>query len=323
MIQTTSLAAATHLPYADPHPISLGPLTQPHPGTLATDEQRALELDLERASQVQRGLLPNSRVQFGEWNIGYQYKPAGLVGGDYCDLIPPTETSQNRSLTFVIADVAGKGIAASLLTSHLHATFRILAGMGLELDSILEVANRLFCESTTSGQYATLICGRISNNGVVEIASAGHLPALVISRDGVKKIDATGLPLGIFPASRYSVHRFQLEPGDSLLLYTDGISEARDLAGEEYGIDGLASAVSSRHGWSSDELVAACHEDIDRYSYGTRQADDQTLLAIQRSEPQAEPFKDSSPEVFAALAKICRFGCARKETRNATVNLAR
>ena len=86
------------------------------------------------------------------------------------------------------------------------------------------------------------------------------------------------------------MHRFQLEPGDTLVLFTDGISEARDLAGDEYGIDGLAVAAGARHGWSSRELVSACREDVDWYARGTRQADDQTLLAIHLDEPDAAIF---------------------------------
>jgi phosphoserine phosphatase RsbU/P len=262
---------------------------------LSRDEQQALERDLELASQVQRALLPRADVRFGDWRIHYQYKPAGIVSGDYCDLIPPrTERGQPATegggLVFLLGDASGKGVAASLLMTHLHATFRSLAGLDLELGTQLEIANRLFCESTIASQYATLICGRISEDGMVELGSAGHLPALLVSKSGVKQIGASGFPLGIFPASRYAVHRFQLEPGDTLVLFTDGISEARDLAGDEYGIDGLAVAAGARHGWSSRELVSACREDVDWYARGTRQADDQTLLAIHLDEPDAAIF---------------------------------
>jgi sigma-B regulation protein RsbU (phosphoserine phosphatase) len=157
---------------------------------------------------------------------------------------------------------------------------------------LLEIANRLFCESTIAGQYATLVCGRASKTGEIEIASAGHLPVLLVSRDGVKQIGATGLPLGMFATSRHTVRKIRLEPRDSLLLFTDGISEARDLAGNEYGIGGLSLAAGGRHAWASKDLVTACLEDVERYSVGVRQADDQTLMAIHRAESSAAAFND-------------------------------
>jgi phosphoserine phosphatase RsbU/P len=257
---------------------------------LTSDEQRALERDLELASQVQRGLLPQTDTRFGDWRIHYQYKPAGIVSGDYCDLIPPA--NQDGKLIFLLGDVAGKGVAASLLMTHLNAMFRSLARIGLDLDKLLEIANRLFCESTIAGQYATLVCGRVSKTGEVEIGSAGHPPTLLLSQGGVKQIEATGLPLGMFSSTRYTVHKIRMEPGDSLLLFTDGISEARDLSGNEYGIRGLSLAAGGRHGWPSKELVSACLEDIERYTSGARPADDQTLMAIHRAASSTAAFSD-------------------------------
>ncbi len=247
---------------------------------LTSDEQRALERDLELASQVQRGLLPQSDAEFRDWRIHYQYKPAGMVSGDYFDLIYPA--TNNGDLIFLLGDVSGKGVAASLLMTHLHAMFRSLAGTEIELGKLLETANRLFGQSTTAGQYATLVCGRAGRSGEIEIASAGHAPALVISPNGVRQVGSTGLPLGLFSTSRYTVSRVQLDPRDSLLLFTDGISEANDASGREYGIDGLVVVIRERHGWPPKELVTACLGDVQRHSAGVRQADDQTLMAIQR-----------------------------------------
>ena len=257
---------------------------------LTSDEQRALERDLELASQVQRGLLPQTDTRFGDWRIHYHYKPAGIVSGDYCDLILPA--NEDGKLIFLLGDVSGKGVAASLLMTHLNAMFRSLASIGLELDKLLEIANRLFCESTTAGQYATLVCGRASKTGEIEIGSAGHLPALLVSQNGVEQIDSTGLPLGMFSTSSYTVQRIRMEPGDSLLLFTDGISEARNLSGNEYGIGGLSLAAGGRHGSPSKELVSACLNDVERYSSGTRQADDQTLMAVHMAESSAAAFGD-------------------------------
>lgn len=251
-----------------------------------TDEgRRALERDIELAARIQRGLLPQADTRFRDWRIQYQYKPAGMVSGDYCDLISPAgdgETGEGK-LIFLLGDVAGKGVAASLLMSHLHAMFRTLASLGLELDKLIETANRVFCESTIAGQYATLICGRAGRQGEIEIASAGHFPALVVAKDGVRQIAATGLPLGMFSSSRYTVQRVRLEPGDSLLLYTDGISEANSPEGKEYGVAGIMRVAEERHGWAPHELMAACLKDVHKFSSGAPAKDDQTLMILHRT----------------------------------------
>lgn len=249
---------------------------------LTSEEQRALEGDLELASRIQRGLLPQADVEFRDWRIQYRYNPAGLVSGDYCDLISPSGGDGN--LIFLLGDVAGKGVAASLLMTHLHAMFRSLSTIRIDLDKLLDIGNRIFCESTIAGQYATLICGRVGRDGELELASAGHLPVLHVAKDGVEQIGSTGLPLGMFSSSRYTVRRARLELGDTLLLYTDGISEARNTTGNEYGVERLSIIAGEHHGRVPVELLAACLKDVQSFSSGTRQTDDQTLMAIHRTD---------------------------------------
>jgi sigma-B regulation protein RsbU (phosphoserine phosphatase) len=250
---------------------------------LTSEEQRALERDLELAAQVQRGLLPRTDVGFRDWRVHYKYNPAGLVSGDYCDLILPA--NDDGELVFLLGDVAGKGVAASLLMTHLHAMFRSLASVTLCLDKLLEMANSVFCQSTIAGQYATLVCGRAGRHGEIEIGSAGHLAGLLVSKGGVKQVCSTGVPLGMFGTSRYTIDRLQMEPGDSLLLYTDGISEAANASGVEYGISRLSNVAAERHGWVPQELAAACMKDVQSFSAGRKQTDDQTLMVVHRADP--------------------------------------
>lgn len=249
---------------------------------LTSEEQRALEGDLELASRIQRGLLPQGDLSFQDWRIQYHYAPAGLVSGDYCDLISPPD--QKGKLTFLLGDVAGKGVAASLLMTHLHAMFRSLATSGIEIAQLLDLGNRIFCESTIAGQYATLICGQLGANGEIEIANAGHLPAIHVSRSGAEQMDSTNMPLGMFSKTRYTAYRRQLEPGDTLLLYTDGISEARNSIGTEYGVERISIIAGEQHSASPRQMLDACLKDVGRFSSGTRQADDQTLMAIHRAD---------------------------------------
>jgi phosphoserine phosphatase RsbU/P len=253
---------------------------------LSSDEQRALERDLELAARVQRGLLPQTDLRHRDWRVHYKYKPAGMVSGDYCDLISPL--SEDGDLVFLLGDVAGKGVAASLLMTHLHAMFRSLTGVGLPLDKLLETANSVFCRSTIAGQYATLICGRAGQSGEIEIGSAGHLAALVVGKDGVRQVNSTGVPLGMFATSRYTIQCVRMERGDSLLLYTDGISEAVNSSGEEYGAMRLSKIASEKHGWVPQELAAACMRDVQAHSGSAKQTDDQTLMVIHRGDSMVE-----------------------------------
>ncbi|MGH9736880.1 MAG: SpoIIE family protein phosphatase [Candidatus Acidiferrales bacterium] len=250
---------------------------------LTSAEQRALEGDLELAARIQRGLLPQTELKTPAWHIHYHYKPAGLVSGDYCDVIAP---SGRNNLIFLVGDVAGKGVAASLLMSHLHAMFRTLSSLDIGPDKLLDMGNRIFCESTLAGQYATLICGRVVSASELEIASAGHLPALLVRKNGVEEFSSTGLPLGMFSTARYSVTRAHLDPGDSLLLFTDGISEAGNSTGAEYGIEHLSVVAGEQYGRTPQEFLAGCLNDLDAFSSGAQQ-DDQTIMIVHRMDSGA------------------------------------
>jgi len=203
-----------------------------------SESQRAeLQRDLDLASQVQRNLLPQVNLRAAGWETSYHYAPIGPVSGDYCDLIP-----SDGQLFFVLGDVSGKGVAASMLMTQLHALFRSLSGVGLPLGEMVTQANRVFCESALAGQYATLVCGQAKPSGEAEIHNAGHCPAIVVGHGGVLRIESTGLPLGMFHEFEFSATRLHLQAGDMLFLYTDGLSEARR-ADDEYGVDRVTHLV--------------------------------------------------------------------------------
>jgi sigma-B regulation protein RsbU (phosphoserine phosphatase) len=245
---------------------------------LNANERRALEDDLNLASQVQRGLLPGHNLRFEGWHFDYCYEPAGLVSGDYIDIVQTRETD----LYFALGDVSGKGVAASMLMAKLHAVFRSLIPLGLGVDQLTERASRLFGESTLPGQYATLICGRASKDGEVSICNAGHPPAL-LSRDGqIEPISATGLPLGMFPSQKFSVERVRLGSGDTLLLYTDGVPDALNGRDEEYGMSRLIDITRTSGSLPPDRLVASCLSDVSAFRQDTARFDDVTLMGIRR-----------------------------------------
>jgi phosphoserine phosphatase RsbU/P len=199
------------------------------------------------------------------------------VSGDYCDLIP----GHSDHGYFLIGDVAGKGVAAAMLMSHLSAMLRTLITIDLPISQLMERASRVFCESTLSSHYATLVCGRASSSGEVEICNAGHPPPLLIRRSGVERVDATGLPIGMFCSERFSSRVLRIAPGEVLLLYTDGLVEAEDSAGVDYGIERLCTLAASMNG-RPQAIVDACVRDLALFRGARALADDLTVLAVSR-----------------------------------------
>jgi sigma-B regulation protein RsbU (phosphoserine phosphatase) len=243
---------------------------------LTQPQRAALQRDLDLASQVQRNLLPQPNLRAGNWETSYHYASIGPVSGDYCDLIPC-----DGQLFFVLGDVSGKGVAACMLMTQLHALFRSLSAMAMPLGQTVSHVNRVFCDSALAGQYVTLVCGQAKPTGEVEIHNAGHWPAIVVGHGGILRIESTGLPLGLFHDAELSSTRVQLDPGDTLFLYSDGLLEARG-AGDEYGVERVVRLLRQQAGRPAAELIAACLDDVRAFTDGAALLDDLTLLAIRR-----------------------------------------
>jgi sigma-B regulation protein RsbU (phosphoserine phosphatase) len=275
---TYGLCEVCHDP-VEPERLLADPLTRFCLGDLTPTEQRALEEDLELAARIQLGLLPPATQKIDGWEVCYHYQPAGAVSGDYCDLIK----GEDQSLHFVLGDVSGKGVAASMLMAHLNAMFRTLISINLPLEQIVERASRVFCESTLPTQYATLVCGRANTTGTVEICNAGHLPPLLVQKNGVTSIEATGLPVGVFCSESFSVNRVQMNKGDTLFLYTDGFSESLDGAGNEYGAERISRLLNDNHSLSPESILSLCRQELHTFAEGKVPGDDLTLMAITRT----------------------------------------
>lgn len=237
-------------------------------------ERAALQRDLDLASELQRGLLPPADLTVEGWETSYHYAPLGPVSGDYCDLYPC-----HGQLFFMLGDVAGKGVAASMRMTQLHALFRSLIGMGLPLVEVVVHINRFLCDGGLAGRYATLVCGRAQASGEVELFNAGHLPVIAVERDGARLLESTGFPLGMFRDATFTSARLQLRAGDMLFLYTDGFSEAAGEEGE-YGIDRLMDLVGRQNSSCAAGVISACLDDLRRFAGATPGLDDVTLLAI-------------------------------------------
>jgi sigma-B regulation protein RsbU (phosphoserine phosphatase) len=247
---------------------------------LTPHQQRLLEQDLDLTSQMQWALLPQRNFRHNGWEAHYLYEPLGPVGGDYCDIVVPE--NGDGDLFFLLGDVSGKGIASSMMMAHLHAIFRSLITIGLSVNELVERANRIFCESTIPAYYATLVCGRANRSGEIEMCNAGHCPPLLLHRGEVESIAATGLPIGLFYTGQYSVQKIQLNPGDSLFLYTDGLAEGRNTAGAEYGSGRLSNVLGDFHNLTPRLLNGKCMDDFEAFLSGAPKTDDLTILSFRR-----------------------------------------
>jgi len=260
-----------------PTTINADPLARTCFDCLTPEQLAELEDDLDRAWTIQGESLPKQDFKFNGWEVSYHYKPAGPVSGDYCDLM----CTDNGELYFLVGDVSGKGVAASLLMNRLHAIFRSLIGLGMGVSELVERANHLFADTTMRPYYATLVCGKAAPDGHVEICNAGHCAPLYLHNGKVSPIAATGLPVGMFCQEKYESSEFNLDQGDRLLLYTDGLSEARDLANLEYGDSRIHSVLSDCAQLPAASVVGRLLDDVRTFASGTRITDDLTIMAIE------------------------------------------
>jgi sigma-B regulation protein RsbU (phosphoserine phosphatase) len=239
-------------------------------------ERRALERDLDLAGGIQTSLLPEREMSLDGWEGHYIYEPQGAVSGDYVDLL-----ERDHDTIAIVGDVAGKGVAAALLMSHLHALFRSMAHSDCSLVGMVERANRLFCASTPSQLFATLVAARLEPGGRVEVCSAGHVPSMVLN-GGVTPVASHGLPLGLFCDSRYTSTVLELNPSESLVLYTDGVTESTDHNDEELGVSCLRELLEDAGAPTPRRLAEHCVERALRHRGGRPATDDLTVMVLQR-----------------------------------------
>lgn len=247
---------------------------------LSRDDKETIERDLELAARVQGKLLPSCNTDFDSWEICYHYEPYGPVGGDYCDLIRPEQPGGDTY--FLLGDVSGKGVAASLLMAYLHAMFRSLVPTGLPLHRLMERANRLLCESTLSSNFITLVAGRLTSAGEAEIANAGHPHPLLVQSGRIRSIETTGLPLGLFFSGAYRTVRTSMAPGDTLFAYSDGLSESRNTAMDEYSDARVSAFIAKEHAAAPEELIRRTLADLSSFRGTQAKNDDLSLMALKR-----------------------------------------
>jgi serine phosphatase RsbU (regulator of sigma subunit) len=245
-------------------------------------ERRRLEHEVALARQIQRTLIPDQLPTVAGYHIYGGNEPSQGVSGDYYEVL---ERSDGAECVLLIADVCGKGIAASLLTAYIEALATPPIEDGMAPDQIFERVSRRLYERTPHERFATAFLAILDPaRGVIRYANAGHNPALLLrSNDTAEWFRSTGVPLGLLPDSSYGIHEIELAVGDLLVLYTDGITEAANPEEDEYGTQGLECSVRSHRDLPLDELAQAIERDLERFAEGTPFADDRTLVMLRRT----------------------------------------
>lgn len=276
---TYGLCETCHDPI-EPERLMADPLTRVCLGDLTDKQRHNLEDDLQLAAAIQKGLLPNQELKSHFASVDFVYHPAGIVSGDYCDVI-----AHDGEVYFVLGDVSGKGVAASLLMSNLQAMFRLMVPLGMPLHDLMVRANRLFCESTMANQYATLVFGKINEQGMAELYNAGHLAPIVVKSGDAVAVESSGLPLGMFCDSSFTPSTLKLEPGETILLYSDGVTEACDHDGNEFTFARLLGSVKEAFRQGPTELVKQSLTAVEDFCAGAAKTDDLTIMALKYAGP--------------------------------------
>jgi phosphoserine phosphatase RsbU/P len=236
--------------------------------------------EIEVARQVQLSLLPKSQPSIAGWELFSATTPANDVGGDLIDYL---DGAGGRT-GIALGDVAGKGMGAALLCAKLQATLRALAPEAKSLEALGSALNGVLERSGLDNRYATLFYAEIEpGSSEVRYLNAGHNPALLVHGDTIDSLKASSLPLGMLPGISYTQGSATLKPGDALILYSDGITEATNALGEEYGLPRLESAVRGSSALSAEAAARFIVEAALRFVDGEKPHDDQSILVLRRT----------------------------------------
>ena len=230
--------------------------------------------EIEAASATQRGLLPQSIPQFPGYGISAAWRPAGAVSGDYLDLL----RLDADHLALSVADVIGKGVPAALLMSNVQAAVHALAGEMLPTGELCERINRIVAANVGSGKFITFFYGLLDSARRFSYTNAGHCEPILVRQNGeCVRVNHGGVVLGVFPDWEYREEHVQLEPGDRLALFTDGITEIANADGEEFGEERLMELLRANRALDAEAMQKRVMAAIAEFSGGNFQ-DDATLI---------------------------------------------
>lgn len=260
-------------------------------------ERGLQEEELNRAREIQQALLPKEIPQIEGFEIAGAWEPARIVSGDYFDVIKLSE----QKLGICIADVVGKGVPAALFMANVQATVRAYASASVSPAWLCEKVNSVVCANITAEKFVTLFYGILdANQKTMQYTSAGHPRPILKNASGeVTQLENGGAVLGVFPNWKYEDSVVQLAPGDQLVLFTDGITEAAKPNGEQFGAEGLIRLLKALADEPSSKLNAKLLTDVKSFC-DSHLEDDATLIAITvRPTLTGTNLEDNSPSLVA------------------------
>ncbi|MDE0165520.1 MAG: SpoIIE family protein phosphatase [Bryobacterales bacterium] len=243
--------------------------------------QEAIDQDLKMAKVVQAALVREGSADLGTFSAYARMTPAQQVGGDFVDIAEPSD----GMLFLAVGDVSGKGVAAALFMAASQAAVKSASAEHAGIDAVAEQANSRLCSQNPMGLFVTCVLARVNlNNGVVDYVCAGHEPAYLISPDDSRRpLPMTGgLAMGLMEEFGYASRRETLQPGETLFLYTDGLTDATNRKGELFGKERLEGTLNGSAGRSPEDIVNHVWSEIGNFSAGTAAADDMTCLVLHR-----------------------------------------
>jgi serine phosphatase RsbU (regulator of sigma subunit) len=239
--------------------------------------RQKIEEELDVARRIQQSLLPRSLPSEGWFVVHGSSEASHQVGGDYFDVLPIGPDTWSM----VVADVSGKGVSSALLASFLQGAF-LSASCTSDIPEMLSRLNGFLSARSEHGKYATLFYSKLDSSGHLTYANAGHCaPMLVRAAGGIEKLEATGMPVGLVDGAVFGLETRDLTPGDRLVLYSDGVTEAQDPEGEFYGRKRLREAIEAAPRSGSAELHAAIRKSLLEFTRGAEQSDDVTLVVLE------------------------------------------
>jgi serine phosphatase RsbU (regulator of sigma subunit) len=250
--------------------------------SLELADKVTMKRDLEIAREIQTWLVPSQAPEVAGADIAFATRPQNSVAGDYYDAFYPDPENKER-LVIVIADVAGKSVPAALLMATLQASLRTIAGEGVPVAELVARLNRYASAYSLDGRRFTtaVLCEYDTLSRQLTYVNAGHNAPIVRRANGAfETLEVGGLPLGIKLGAEYQTARLELRPGDALIFFTDGVVEAFNESGEEFGNSRWQGAIRSLPDWNAQETLQFLMKRVDEFVGATRQADDITCLVF-------------------------------------------
>ena len=242
------------------------------------EENRRMERELDLAREIQMSLVPSAPLITGPWEVHGQVVPARQVGGDYFDFFALDDTR----FGIAIADVSGKGVPAALLMANVQASLRAFCNGERAIPEAVRRVNHSVARSSAGGKFISLFYAEVDHRrGVLRYTNAGHNYPLVRRRDGaLEELTEGGMLLGLFEDTDYDMDQIPFAPGDTLLLFSDGISEAIDSRGAEFGDDRLKAVWRNCCTLEPDRMIGCLLAEVEKFRGSAGQSDDMTAVVV-------------------------------------------